>query len=369
LPEPQLKYEQWGTPLRRPWAVRESNAVMVGVSQALPAWGTRAARSRMAEEDEATAVADVAIRRRELRVRVRRAFAEYYRADRELRLHREHVELTTRLVELARSAYRAGHGVQQDVLRLQLELSRLHRDLAHIEQEGISARAQLNALMNRPVDAPLGPPAALPAEAAPAPTPPPQVPPTPVDADPAVARRAELAAAAAAVRRSDAALTLARNERAFPTVTLSLDYMYMPMMAAPHGYGAMAMFGLPWLSAGKHDAVRAAELTVAADRHALAAARNDAAFELRDARARYDAARSTFTIVDTQLLVQAQRAFDAAYSAYAAGKGDAIGLIDSLRSYLDVRLDRVGALVHLELAATDLARAASDPADDERARP
>jgi cobalt-zinc-cadmium efflux system outer membrane protein len=345
LPEPELKYEQWATPLRRPLAWGESGAHMIGLRQTLPALGTLDARTRVAGEEGAAAAATQAIRLRETRAQVRRAFADYYRANRELQLHREHVELTTRLVELARGGYRTGHGSQQDVLRLGLELSRLHRDLAHIEQEQISAQALLNTLMDRPVDAPLGPPAEL------TPTPP---------AASGAEQRAELRAAQAMVRRGQAALDLARQEGRWPTITLMADYMYMPLMADPHAYGATVMLGLPWLSPGRRDAVKAAEEGLQAERHALHAARNLVRYELRDARARYEAARSTFTIVDSELLGQAQRTFDAAYGAYAAGQGDASGLIDALRSYLEVRLDRVRALVHLDEMATDLARVSED---------
>ena len=136
--------------------------------------------------------------------------------------------------------------------------------------------------------------------------------------------------------------------------------MYMPFMEDPHGYGAMVMLNLPWFSPGKRDAVKAAEESLSADRHALESVRNVARYELRNARARYDAAKSTFTIVDRDLLPQAQRNFDAAYSTYAAGQGDAIGLIDALRSFLDGRLDRVRALVHLATTAADLARVSGE---------
>jgi outer membrane protein, heavy metal efflux system len=353
LPDLQLKYEHWGVPLKRPLALHDSNAVMVGLTQTFPAAGSRGARARAAAEDESSAAAAQERRRRELRSQVRKAFADYYRADRELRLHREHVELTGRLVQLARGSYRAGQRAQQDVLRLGLELSRLHRDLAHIEQERISAQALLNALMNRSIDALLGPPAEL------------VPPPAPVAQETEtgaaeVARRPELRAAEAAVRKSEAELALARAERRWPSLTIGADYMYMPLMDEPHAYGVMAMFNVPWLSLARRDAVRAAEAAASAERHALESVRNAVRYERREARARYDAARSTFDIVERDLLPQAQRNFEAASATYGAGQGDAIGLVDALRSYLDVRLDRVRALVHLADAAADLARAAGE---------
>jgi outer membrane protein TolC len=136
--------------------------------------------------------------------------------------------------------------------------------------------------------------------------------------------------------------------------------MYMPLMHDPHGYGAMVMLNIPWLGPAKRDAVKAAEESLAAEQHALASVKNVIRYEARDARARHQAARSTFEILDRDLLPQARRNFEAAESAYSAGQGDAFTLIDALRSYLDVRLDRVRALVHMADTAADLARVTGD---------
>ncbi len=345
LPDTQLKYEQWGVPVSRPWAWGDANAVMVGLSQTLPAPGSRAARGRAAAQDVVSAGSRADRRRRDLQAQVRRAFADYYRADRELGLHREHVELTARLVELARASYRTGRRAQQDVLRLNLELSRLHRDLAHIEQERISARALLNALMNRPVEASLGPPAEITPASEPAGA-----------AERAASARPEITAARAAVARSQAELEVSRSEARWPSVTLGADYMYMPSMQHRHGWGAMVMLNLPWLSSARHDAIDAAEQIVAADQQALVSVETVARYEARDARARFDAARSTFDILDRDLVPLARRNFETAEAGYGAGQGDAISLLDALRSFLDTRLDRVRSLVHLENVAADLER-------------
>src|SRR5439155_20736923 len=104
-------------------------------------------------------------RKLDLAAGVRRSYYDYYRADREYRIHLEHVALASDVVELARANYRVGKGTQQDVLRTIVELSKLHNDIAAIEQQRTSARAMLNTLMARPPDAPLGPPAAFQAAA------------------------------------------------------------------------------------------------------------------------------------------------------------------------------------------------------------
>jgi outer membrane protein TolC len=349
LPDPELKYEQWGVPLDRPLALDRADTLMLGVRQSFPAWGSLAARGRAAAEEAGSARDAQRARRLEVAAQVHRAFAAYYRADQELRLHLEHVGLTSRLLELARLGQRTGHGTVQDALKLQLELTRLHTDVSRIEREQRSSRALLNALMDRAPDAPLGPPEAL--SVAPG-------------ADVASlerevdARRPEVAAAARAVRRTEANLEATRRAARLPGVMIGLDYWYMPTADVHHGYGAMLSLNLPWLTGRRAEEVREAEHTRRADEHALASTRNVVRYEVRDAAARVESARESFTIIDQELLAQARRSFEATQAAYAAGQGDAIGLIDALRSYLQVRIERVRALAELAASEADLERAA-----------
>jgi outer membrane protein TolC len=356
LPDLEVKYEQWGVPLAHPWALDRANTLMVGVRQTFPAWGTLDARGRAAAEDAGGAADGLRARRQELGAQVRRTFAIYYRADQELRLHLEHAGLTSRIVELAKLNQRTGHGSLQDVLRLELELTRVHTDVTRIEREQRSSRALLNALMDRPPDAPLGPPEALAVAAGG------DVTALERDVD---ANRPEIDAAARAVRRSEALLDGARHAARFPELMVGLDYWYMPTFPEfQHAYGAMVAINLPWLSGRRRAEEREAEETVNAERDALASARNAVRYELRDAAARVDSARQAFTIVDQDLLVQARRSLDVAQAEYAAGRGDAAALLDALRSHLQVRIERVRALAELASSQADLERAAGTLAAD-----
>jgi len=140
---------------------------------------------------------------------------------------------------------------------------------------------------------------------------------------------------------------------------VGLDYWYMPMFPDfQHAYGAMVAINLPWLSGRRRDEEREAEQTVQAERHALESTKNTVRYELRDAAARVESARQSFTIIDQDLLAQAKRSLDATQAAYAAGQGDAVGVLDALRSYLQVRIERVQALAELASSQTDLERAA-----------
>src|SRR3954452_21180982 len=193
---------------------------MLGVRQTFPPWGTLDARGRAAGEDAASAQDAARARRQEIAAQVRRAYASYYGADQELRLHLEHVGLTSRVLELARLNQRTGHGSLQDVLRLELELTRLHTDVARIERDQRSSRALLNALMDRAQDAPLGPPEDL------------SVTPTddPTELEKTIdTRRPEIETARRAVRRTQATLDETRRAAWIPSLMLGLDYWFMPM--------------------------------------------------------------------------------------------------------------------------------------------
>lgn len=346
LPDPELKAEQWGVPLKRPYALDQADTLMVGLRQTLPAWGTRRALTRMAEADAAALAGSARGKRVDLAADVRLAWAEYARTHEELRLHREHVTLTSRLVQLARLQYQSGRGTQQDVLRLALELSRLHADIARIEQERRTSAALLNTLMNRAPAAPLGPPAAL--------TVPAEDTRGEVALDP---RRAELVSAQQSVERNRAALDLAERSARWPTLMLGLDYMYMAMAPAAHGYGAMVAISLPWFG-GRRAEVDEAAHTLRASEKALTGARLAARYDLENAAARLQAARTSFAIVDGDLLPQARRALESAQAAFSVGQGDAIGLLDSLRSFLQVSVERVRAIARIVGAQAERDRAA-----------
>jgi len=377
LPDLEAKYEQWGVPLKRPYALDEAQMLMVGVRQTFPAWGSLDARGRAAAEDAGNAKDASRTRRQEIAAQVRRTYATYYKADQELRLHLEHVGLTSRILELARVNQRTGHGNLQDVLRLQLELTRVHTDVARLEREQRSSRALLNALMDRPADAPLGPPEDLSLNSGPSKGPEPpatvrgeQSSPAPHAVTPRTdiaalegsidANRPEVAAAARTIRRDEALVDSARRSARFPQVMVGLDYWYMPTFPADmrHAYSAMVAITLPWLSGRRSADQREAEASLQADRAALVSTKNTVRYELRDAAARVDSARQSFSIIDQDLLAQAKRSLEVTQAAYAAGQGDAVGVLDALRSYLQVRIERVRALAELAASETDLERAA-----------
>ncbi len=349
LPDLELKYEQWGVPLARPYALGDADTLMLGVRQTFPARGTLAARERSAESEADVAL--FALRARQLDVvrQVVRTYAALFLADREYQIHLEHVQLTERILELLRSSFRTGTATEQDVLRVAVELKGLHRELARIAQRKRSASALLNATIARDANAPLGAVADLQ--------------PTELEVElPALeamvqSGRAEVVAAGHRVKRAQADVDLANSSARWPTVMAGIDYWFMPTLDERHGYGAMISINLPWLNAKRREDVTVAKRGVTADRRALEAVRIAVRYEVDDAFARYTAARTTYLLTRDELLPTALQSFGAAQAGFAAGRGNALGLVDAMRSLLQLQLEEVRELVDLKVAIADLERA------------
>ena len=358
LPDPEFEYQLWAQPLSRPVAFDEAQMHMFGIRQTFPAPGSLGARSQAASARADVAAEARRAREQELVARVRRAYAEYYRADRAYRIYLQNVRLTQQALELARAAYQGGRGSQQDVLRAAVELSRMHNQIATADRERRSARGLLNTLMARPTSAPLGAPEELqPANVE-------------LRADRLeqliAERRPEIAAARSAIGARESEVAAARAMARWPNFMVGLQYMYMPMMEDSHNYGVMFSMSLPWFNPRYGEEVRAAEAQLSAERSALSSARYAARYELYDAAERLKAARESFTIIERDLLPQAQQSFESAQAVYRGGQADSLALFDALRSLLEVRIERERALSTIETAVADVERAVGAPISNSR---
>ena len=350
LPDLEFKYELWGQPLGHPVSFGMAQTHMFGLRQTFPSIGSLDAKSRMAVEDARIEIESTLSREQDVVGEAERAFGDYVGAYTEQTVHLEHIEVASSLAELAKATYAAGKGSQQDVLRVSVQVSRLHADLADVDARVVTSKALLNTLMGRDLDAALGPPAKF----------------DPATAKPRfdeleksiVSKRPEVAAALGKVKKSEAALDDAEARANWPMLMLGADYWYMPASDVHHAYGAMVSISLPWLNPAHAEEVDAAKKSLVASEAQVASVTRVIAMQLREAKARFDAAVQKLAVIDRDLMPQAQKSLEAARASYAGGGVDAIGVLDAFRSYVDVRLQRVRAVARLQIALADVERAA-----------
>ena len=126
LDDPMVMYRDWGTPLRQPWNLNQAQNMLM-VQQTFPGFGKRAARSQVAGKEIEVAKLEVEAVRREVAVRVRKAFLDLLRSSDDRRIHDAQVRLTREALSSAQVKYTVGKAPQQDVLKAQIALTKLAR--------------------------------------------------------------------------------------------------------------------------------------------------------------------------------------------------------------------------------------------------
>src|SRR5207237_5647555 len=82
--------------------------------------------------------------------RLKLAYYEWRTATKAIELTRAHADLLSRFEEIARNRYTVGKGLQQDVLKAQLEVSTLEQQIAMLDERRQRAEAEIASLLAMP---------------------------------------------------------------------------------------------------------------------------------------------------------------------------------------------------------------------------
>ena len=165
LPDPTLSlgYRNTGNPV--PFtSVGEDQMANAGVSfeQELPFPGKLKLRGQMAQQEAGAALQDYQTARLRLVARLKAGYFQLnylYKAEESLEKDKDLLE---QFATIAESRYSVGQGQQQDILKAQVEVSLILGWLRKLEQEKQALKTELNSLLNRSPQAPLGRPADMP---------------------------------------------------------------------------------------------------------------------------------------------------------------------------------------------------------------
>ncbi|MCP4660754.1 MAG: TolC family protein [bacterium] len=302
------------------------------ISQKLPWFGKLALKEQAALYGAAAVAAEVEARRLTVVTEVRRLFHELAFVDEHAVIVREQRENFIRHEENARARYSAGMGLQQEVIRIQAEITRTEVRLLEIEARRKSLLAALNALRDRPADLEIGSLSGhQPRE---------RVPDAGELRRQAVARRPELAAADAGIARNEVLVELA-GKNFKPDFTLGLGYTLVdrrddaPGRSNPPPDDGEDVLGLSvgvnlpvWrrkLEAGLEEALRMQSAAEERKRELLAGIEAS----LGDVAARLPLLFQEWELFELVLLAQAEEALSSAETAYITGKLNAVDLLDA----------------------------------------
>jgi len=329
LPDPQLSIGYMGDPA--PFDVQvgdPSSYRTIGVMQEIPYPGKLALRGRIAaKEAEAETWNTEAVRRRIL-AEVRMTFFEMASVDKALEITARNKDLLEKFARIAEERYKVGQGLQQDVLRAQVEVSRILQRLTVLRQRRGALEAQMNSLLFRAPDTPIG--ALAPMEKSPLVYSLDELLEHAVSSSPEIRRQERL------IEQSQLAMDLARKEY-YPDFSIGWDYQQRPQM--PEMYGLRFTVNLPFFQRKKRDAmVNEAGQMQASARQMREAMRTELLWKVKE---QYLAARASddlLALYAKAVVPQSTLALESSLSSYQTGAIDFLSVITNFTTVLDYEI-------------------------------
>lgn len=306
-----------------------SSARQFMVEQEIPYPGKTRLRGRIAaSEADAEATTIEAVSRR-VAAEVKQAYFELYITDQSLATLAKDRELFSKLAKVAEIHYSVGKASQQDVIRAQIELTRLSERRTLLEQTRSALQAQLNSLRDLAVDTPLGAtaevrPSALLQSAE-------ELQAAAESSYPAVKRQRTM------VEGSRLAIDLARKE---VRPNFSLGYTYMQRGALPDMYGITFSTSLPIFRRSKQDqAIREAALNLESAQRMVEGELTTLRYRVKQEYLQAQTADRLMQLYAQGILPQSRLALESSLASYETGATDFQAVLGNLTTILDYELN------------------------------
>jgi cobalt-zinc-cadmium efflux system outer membrane protein len=155
LPDPQITLQQLSVGNPRPFAGFSNSDfayIGIGLSQDLPFPGKLKLKGEAAQKETAIAQNKLESISRSIFQQIEEAYIQISYIQQTLDVFQQNDRLLEQLEKIAEARYRVGQGNQQDVLKAQLERTKLQRELVHYHQIMDTQQAFLRKLLNRPTE-------------------------------------------------------------------------------------------------------------------------------------------------------------------------------------------------------------------------
>ncbi len=345
LDDPVLSYEGFNIPEN--FAFTRTDNTILKLSQKFPFPGKRRLRREIATREIAIAEAELRLVEMTIRTEVTKAYSDLWQAHQHLRIYAREKELMAQCATIAEKKYAVGQASQPDVLRAQVELTRLVTRVTTETLRLEEITATLNGLLSRSPEATLGVPRDMPTS---------EVELTFAElTELTLKNRPEIVGHSEAMERDTSVLALARKA-SFPDFEVAAARFFNA--ARKDGVGVMFSATIPLANREKYDAgVAEARARLNARKADLRAAQDTALAEVKRALVRARTAVELLHLFTQIHIPQAEQSLASSRLSYQTGNLDFLSLIDSLRGIEQVHLEHVGAAADLARAYADLERA------------
>jgi outer membrane protein TolC len=153
LPDPSVSFETMGNLIPPTLMAGDpSSARVLRFSQEIPFPGKLNLQGQMANAEADAELWRYEEVRREAVAELKTAYYDLFLAQKLAEVVEKSKSLLQQFVEISESVYKVGKGAQQDVLKAQVEVSRLLDRLAVLQRDREAAQARINTLLYRPPD-------------------------------------------------------------------------------------------------------------------------------------------------------------------------------------------------------------------------
>lgn len=343
--DPMVMWDNWNAP--ETLRIDQAGNNIFRLSQKIPFPGKLRLKGEIALKEAEKM--ETALRATEIDIiaQVKKAYADLWLVHKNLEVYGRDQELVTQFARIAEHKYAVGQVSQPDVLRAQVELTRLVNRVTTETLRLGHTQAQLNALLSRPPEAPLGiprdpPPATLVYSLA--------------DLESlTLASRPDLIAQAKVIEKETLALALARTAY-YPDFEVSVSRFVN--FGQRDGFGFVFSATIPWAFKAKYDAGVAEAI---AHQHAaqseLRRLQDLALYEVKQALVDTQTALEQLNLFLHTHIPQAEQALAASRMGYQTGTIDFLSLLDSVRVVEQIHLEHLMAAANFEKAWAELERA------------
>jgi cobalt-zinc-cadmium efflux system outer membrane protein len=324
LEDPMFMFKLQNMLAREPLVFNKDpqSAKVIGITQQLPFWGKRALREEIAGYEAESYRWQVEERKLELKRMVTETYYQIYAVDKSIEIIEKNLKIISDFITIAESRYSVGQGVQQDIFKAGLERSKMLDMQITLQQQRTSLAANLNYLLYRPSNTPVGRVADFE---------------LPIISrsvqqlnDQAYDKRPQVKSLITLADKGMASHRLARKEF-FPDFNLSLEYMFREASMNDPGYNMFSLgmtFNLPFQQEKRRAmlAESSSETDMAVEE--LNGLKNSIGYTINDTLAQMERRRKLVELYKTGIIPQAEQSLESAVISYRVGKVDFLTLLD-----------------------------------------
>lgn len=312
--------------------------------QTLPYPGKLNLRGEVADREAEAAWWDYESARRRLVADVKSTYYDYSFYAKAIETTTKNKDLLLKLSQISEARYRVGKAIQQDVLKSQVEISRIQQRLTVLEQQSKTAQVRLNTLLYRDPEAPLPPPTTL--------------------GNPTLAYSLDqlyqlakehdtgLQREQRMIERNQLAANLARKDY-YPD--FSVGYMYQQRPLLPDMNGLTVTVNIPiFYKTKQREAVSEATENLIGSQRSKDNRQTELYFAVKEQYLLAKSSEELFQLYAQGVVPQSSLALESSMSAYQVGNVDFLTILSNFTTVLDYQVEYYRELANYNMALARL---------------